>query len=152
MKLLNWCSAKQLDLLVVACGSFLEVERLQHTQLTKNELRTIKHYHKFFLYDKNESWKKKNTDSCFELFVKIIVNCEITAKFFQCCFISETHILIEVFDILNLARGFIFQWRGGGRHFSMGRPSSLAMFWMIHVSGITAKFLQCCFISETNKT
>ena len=32
------------------------VERLQHTQLTENELRTIKHYRKSLLCNKNESW------------------------------------------------------------------------------------------------
>ena len=110
---------KKLDLLVVACGSFLEAERLQHTQLTKNELRTIKHYHKFFLYDKNESWKKKNTDSCFELFVKIIVVCEITAKFFQCCFISETYINWS-FRYFKFGKGFHFPMEGGRSSFFNG--------------------------------
>ena len=40
---------------------------LQHTHLTENELRTIKHCRNSLSYDKNESWKKKNINICFDV-------------------------------------------------------------------------------------
>ena len=38
-----------------------------HADINNVELRTIKHYRKSFLFSNNESWKKKSTDSIFDV-------------------------------------------------------------------------------------
>ena len=39
----------------------------QHTNISNENLRIIKHCRKSLLYKKQEPWKKKNTDSCFDV-------------------------------------------------------------------------------------
>lgn len=60
-----------------------------------------------------------------------------------------------VFNVWIFFQGIIWQgvsfFNGGGAViFFVGRASPLAMFQMILVRGITAKFFQCCFIRETH--
>ena len=38
-----------------------------HSDINKVELRTIKHCRKSLLFSNNEAWKKKSTDSCFDV-------------------------------------------------------------------------------------
>ena len=38
-----------------------------HSNINNVELRTIKHCRKFLLFSNNEVWKKKSTDSCFDV-------------------------------------------------------------------------------------
>ena len=40
---------------------------LQHTSIAEEDLRIIKHCQKLLLYNDNEPWKKKDTDSCFDV-------------------------------------------------------------------------------------
>ena len=40
---------------------------LQHTSIAEEDLRIIKHCRKLLLYNDNEPWKKKDTDSCFDV-------------------------------------------------------------------------------------
>ena len=51
---------------------------LQHAQLTQNKLRLIKHCRKCLLYDKNESWKKNTTNSCFDVTMRSYNGAEIS--------------------------------------------------------------------------
>ena len=39
----------------------------QHTDISNENLRIIKHCCKSLLYNNQEPWKKKNTDSCFDV-------------------------------------------------------------------------------------
>ena len=39
----------------------------QHTDISNENLRIIKHCRKSLLYNNQEPWKKKNTDSCFDV-------------------------------------------------------------------------------------
>ena len=77
---------------------------LQHTKIT--ELRTIKHCRKS-LYDKNEFWKKKNTDNCFDVTMRrydVAEICELE-KFANLYFFSPVKIHRQ-----NQLR-FISRWR-----------------------------------------
>ena len=38
-----------------------------HVEITDEEKRIIYHYRKSLLFDKNEPWKKKDSDSCFDV-------------------------------------------------------------------------------------
>ena len=39
----------------------------QHVEITDDHLRIIKHCRKSLLFDNNDSWRKKDTDSCFDV-------------------------------------------------------------------------------------
>ena len=39
----------------------------QHTNIEKNDLRIINHCRKSLLFSDNKTWKKKSTDSCFDV-------------------------------------------------------------------------------------
>ena len=39
----------------------------QHVEISDKDLRIIKHCRKSVLYHKNETWKKKNSDNCFDV-------------------------------------------------------------------------------------
>ena len=59
---------------------------LQHTSVAEEDLRIIKHCRKSLLYNDNEPWKKKDTDSCFDVTMGSYDGAEI-------CELVGTHLL-----------------------------------------------------------
>ena len=45
----------------------------QHTNIDKNDLRIINHCRKSLLFSDNKTWKKKTTDSCFDVTIGILM-------------------------------------------------------------------------------
>ena len=50
----------------------------QHTEINKNETRTINHCRKSLLFHQNEAWKKKSSYSCFDVTINRSVHLIIT--------------------------------------------------------------------------
>ena len=67
---------------------------LQHTSIVKEDLRIIKHCQKLLLYNDNEPWKKKHTDSCFDVTMGSYDGAEI-------CELVGTHLLLLLANTIN---------------------------------------------------
>ena len=74
---------------------------LQHTHLTENELRTIKHCRNSLSYDKNESWKKKNINICFDVIMGSYDGAEI-------CELVGTYILSLLSKFIDKNNGGLY--------------------------------------------
>ena len=66
----------------------------QHVEITDDHLRIIKHCRKSLLFNNNDSWRKKDTDSCFDVTMGIYDGAET-------CELVGTHILSLLAKVIN---------------------------------------------------
>ena len=68
--------------------------RCRYTDVPEKDLRIIKHCRKSLLYNNNETWKKKYTESCFDVTMGSFDGVEI-------CELVGIHILSSLSNKLN---------------------------------------------------